>query len=383
MSARRVRSVALALWRAPFAMAASGLAGEPCAALSPSCPSPTWRLPLRLAGCVACCLLNGVGAATIWEVGDPQGHIETREDLPTPHEFFVKYVRGAGGPFHGVGKPVLFKGAAKKMPAFHLWTDEYLRKQHGDAIFDQVETEKKETRMALPKEDMKLSQFLDAYTSSSLYSVAKTPAGLADEVFLLPFMNCGGFHKRLAETVTWISSGSTQSVIHSDSNQNVHCMFAGKKRWALWSPRTPLDEKEHGWVQAEEEAAAFQNAYGAFAGRIDVDAVDLDRFPGWTTFKWWNMTLDAGDCAFIPQAWFHYVEAPPLRSISVHVWFRAPKQFDQATCDKFDEHGMDPSEYLVRIGDCTWGWEPGGSGPNAKGTRCRIRKSAKRPEDEL
>lgn len=49
----------------------------------------------------------------------PEGHVEILNELPSPLEFFDKYV--------SPGKPVVFKGAAKEMPAFKNWNDEYLR----------------------------------------------------------------------------------------------------------------------------------------------------------------------------------------------------------------------------------------------------------------
>ena len=48
-----------------------------------------------------------------------EGHIEVLNRLPNPIEFFEKYINP--------GKPVVFKGAAKQMPAFKNWNDEYLR----------------------------------------------------------------------------------------------------------------------------------------------------------------------------------------------------------------------------------------------------------------
>ena len=48
-----------------------------------------------------------------------EGHIEVLNGLPNPIEFFEKYIKP--------GKPVVFKGAAKEMPAFKKWNDEYLR----------------------------------------------------------------------------------------------------------------------------------------------------------------------------------------------------------------------------------------------------------------
>merc|ERR1711959_737078 len=91
------------------------------------------------------CLAELLDAKTIWEVGQHQGHIEIQNELPTPEEFFKQYVKPPkSSEYANVGKPVLWKGAAKKMPAFNLWTDEYLMSKHGKTKMDQVETELKE-----------------------------------------------------------------------------------------------------------------------------------------------------------------------------------------------------------------------------------------------
>lgn len=49
----------------------------------------------------------------------PENSISVLNHIPSPREFFDNYVKP--------GKPVLFKGAAKKMPPYNLWTDDYLR----------------------------------------------------------------------------------------------------------------------------------------------------------------------------------------------------------------------------------------------------------------
>ncbi|CAJ1438617.1 unnamed protein product [Effrenium voratum] len=59
--------------------------------------------------------------------------------------------------------------------------------------------------------------------------------------------------------------------------------------------------------------------YGAFM-RIDVDKVDLIKYPGWRDVKWSYADLRPGDCIYIPYQWYHQVTAKPGRSINVHVW---------------------------------------------------------------
>ena len=49
---------------------------------------------------------------------ESESHIEVREDVPDAITFHKDYIVGS--------KPVVFKGAGKNLPAFQLWTDEYM-----------------------------------------------------------------------------------------------------------------------------------------------------------------------------------------------------------------------------------------------------------------
>ena len=49
----------------------------------------------------------------------PEKFLETKKEVPQPEQFFKNYVLP--------GVPLLFKGAAKTIPAYSKWSDEYLR----------------------------------------------------------------------------------------------------------------------------------------------------------------------------------------------------------------------------------------------------------------
>ena len=49
----------------------------------------------------------------------PEGSIDAVDGFVSPQEFW-EYAKGLGS------KPLLFKGAAKGVPAYSLWTDDYL-----------------------------------------------------------------------------------------------------------------------------------------------------------------------------------------------------------------------------------------------------------------
>ncbi|CAE7602901.1 hpcH [Symbiodinium sp. CCMP2592] len=73
--------------------------------------------------------------------------------------------------------------------------------------------------------------------------------------------------------------------------------------------------------------------YGAFMGKIDVDKMDLVKYPGWVDVQWSYADLRPGDCLYIPFQWYHQVTAQKGRSINVHVWYWRPAAFDAASCD--------------------------------------------------
>ena len=78
---------------------------------------------------------------SVYELPHLQGHVEIRQDVPSSKEFYETYASGWG-------RPVVFKGLAAAMPAWHAWsTDEIVKERFGtDKI--EVELAKKETRKA-------------------------------------------------------------------------------------------------------------------------------------------------------------------------------------------------------------------------------------------
>jgi len=83
-------------------------------------------------------------------------------------EFFEEYVDKS--------EPVLFKGLAKKSPAYKLWDDEYLKNVPGansSMVF--VEPNKKENRTAGEGKTISLEEFINTYQDSSIYMVNGCP----------------------------------------------------------------------------------------------------------------------------------------------------------------------------------------------------------------
>lgn len=311
-----------------------------------------------------------------WRPGVP---IEERSDIPEPEEFYNTYCDSD----KGVGKPVVFRGAAKDMAAVKNWdTDDYLLKVYPKEKITGVEYNLKETRAGgSPKGMSRMKDFIDAYNTSDIYMVSGVPRGMQKDVGFLPCLRCGGFLQFLDTNNMWMGRGGSKSVIHYDDQDNINCMVAGRKRFVFMHPsykeqfeRHPNSNKnKFGWVDTDLDRKI--KGYGAFMGRIDVDKMDLIKYPGWRDVHWSYVDLNPGDCVYIPFQWYHQVTAYPERTINIHVWYWRPKVFDKMSCG--GEDVGTPS-----FSDCTFGYEPpkGHLGYKSKKgkklTTCKIKGSS-------
>lgn len=142
------------------------------------------------------------------------GHIEVRQDVPEPAEFFHKY--------SNAGRPVLMRGAALAMPAYTRWQDSYLAEQYGDLLVE-YEGGKKENR-SYAAGHIPLREFLAIYQEQDVYLVHDVPVIMHAD-FELPFsLRCGGYEKHLNKLVMWFSSGGTRSVLHNDAFGKIPCI---------------------------------------------------------------------------------------------------------------------------------------------------------------
>ncbi|XP_038078383.1 bifunctional peptidase and arginyl-hydroxylase JMJD5-like [Patiria miniata] len=234
--------------------------------------------------------------------------VDTVDVVPEPGVFFEDYVRK--------GRPLLMKGAARNMKTFRLWNDEYLRTQFGDLEVE-VEEGKKENR-SRGLWTMRLDEFVEEYQQGDIYMVASVPTEMADEVELLRCLLCGGFTERLQDAVIWFSSGNTKSVLHFDAVDNINCVMDGQKEFFL------VDKNEKNSVFMDHPDGSFSS--------VDVDHVDMYEYPGLGQVPWYNVTMQPGDCFFIPYRWFHQVRSAAGRSLAINIWFVHLLRFNYNDC---------------------------------------------------
>lgn len=247
----------------------------------------------------------------------PNVEIPVLSKFPSPMEFYEKYVKK--------GKPVLFKNVLEtvNLPLYHKWTDAYLDENYGNITVD-VELGKKEDRKYGGLLRKSLSFFLKKYKNLDAYLVENIHTSMRKDMAIPSCLRCGGFQKFIQSIVMWFSSGGTKSHLHIDSLDNINCLLDGKKDLFL------IDKKYSDLVEADG-----WNKQGTFSD-VDVESVDMYKFPKFQDIPWYQVNLTKGDCFYIPYKWYHHVYSHPGRNFAVNVWFFHLWWFNVTDCNGAD-----------------------------------------------
>ncbi|CAH1798269.1 unnamed protein product [Owenia fusiformis] len=247
--------------------------------------------------------------------GRPSKELPSNDGFLDPKTFFEQYAIES--------KPVLFKGAIKESPAFKLWTDKYFLDLEIPAEERvSIETKKKENRTQ-PTVDMNFQDFVRIYNSTDRYMVNPVPPVLSSDVQVPFSIQCEQVYtKHLVENIMWFSSGGTSSVVHTDSVDNINCLYRGQKELVF------VDPKLYG------EKVDFDHPEGSYCG-VDVDKVDYTKYPGLAEVEFYHTTMNAGDCLFIPFKWIHQVRSYGS-NLAVNIWwdFHKNRDVDLEKCNK-------------------------------------------------
>merc|ERR1719502_610719 len=171
-------------------------------------------------------------------------------------------------------------------------SDDVLMKKYGKEKITGVEYNLKETRAGGNVEGMNtMKDFLNAYNTTDIYMVSEVPKKMRHDVKFLPCLRCGGFLNFLDVNNMWVGRGGSKSVIHYDDQDNINCIFSGYKRFVFMHPKykkvfeaNPNTKKnKFGWVDTELDRSI--PGYGAYF-KLDVDKMDLIKYPGWRDVEW-------------------------------------------------------------------------------------------------
>ncbi|XP_004525826.1 lysine-specific demethylase 8 [Ceratitis capitata] len=106
----------------------------------------------------------------------------------------------------------------------------------------------------------------------------------------------------------WLGPKNTISPLHYDPENNLLCQVFGRKQIILAAPADTSKLYPH-------ETEMLCNT-----SQIDAAQLDFERFPLAAEVKFYNVTLQAGDCLYMPPKWWHYVRAES-ESFSVSFWW--------------------------------------------------------------
>ncbi|XP_022247962.1 lysine-specific demethylase 8-like isoform X2 [Limulus polyphemus] len=189
-----------------------------------------------------------------------------------------------------------------------------------------VEVKKKEDRTAATLL-MPFSDFLHQYEEKPYYLVESLHYSFLKEIGIPKILQCGNLQKSLVDIVGWLSSGGTKSVLHTDAMDNLNCILDGSKV-AFLVNRT----------LAKNVNIDYED--GSYSG-VDVEKVDMYRYPGLQDVPWYNVTINPGDCIFIPYMWFHHVRSTKQRNLAFNIWFHHLLYFNESDCE-----GKELQEFL-------------------------------------
>lgn len=117
-----------------------------------------------------------------------------------------------------------------------------------------------------------------------------------------------GENKEAVDIKAWLGPQGTVSPMHYDPKHNLLCQVFGSKRIILASPNDTDNLYPH-------ESEFLSNT-----SQIDAAKLDLEKFPSVSEVRFFNVTIQPGDCLYLPPKWWHYVESESP-SFSVSFWW--------------------------------------------------------------
>ena len=131
----------------------------------------------------------------------------------------------------------------------------------------------------------------------------------------------------------WYSPDSSRSSLHFDDYHNVLCVVAGEKTVRLWRPGKFLDF----YVDNPLGESANHSGVDVTCTAYEPEADPKDLFPEFFDHEGTGCeippdetrVLRAGDCLFIPEGWWHWVDSSS-GAMAVNFWWDSPFAADLA-----------------------------------------------------
>jgi cupin-like protein len=124
----------------------------------------------------------------------------------------------------------------------------------------------------------------------------------------------------------WIGSGAHRVGLHTDPEENLHCLLWGRKRFTI----LPYDVLPQLYV-----GPLLGGLYGATTSVVDPKAPDHEAYPRFreAMARAIDVEMDAGDVLYLPCHWWHGVESFGC-NVAANYWWRdipPEKRFDSSS----------------------------------------------------
>jgi len=305
---------------------------------------------------------------------DPEGHLQPlgmhrqsdgeidiiREPIH-PRDFWRKYVEQH--------RPCLFKGVDINSTGAKLWSPEYITKTFGH--IDLKIEPKKEARgdslvlNAMPKR-LSIDEFMKRRKADNIYAVSILPQEMAWDVNVPSSLLCGGrrhsVDKRskqktdhtyphpsghswlthMLEANLWLADGRTRSQVHYDKENNVNCLYRGRKRWILIDTREHYNDMQ--WVRGGRYIKGDDLLnMGTDWVPIDPDSVDMRVHKDFAKVRYQEVIQEPGDCIFLPYSMLHWVNKtnPDFQVAASYMWLPT-EIYDEESCKDAPLHKVVP-----------------------------------------
>jgi ribosomal protein L16 Arg81 hydroxylase len=105
----------------------------------------------------------------------------------------------------------------------------------------------------------------------------------------------------------WIGPENTKSPLHFDPNPNLFCQITGRKYFRIYDKN--------------ENCHPHPNWKLKNTSQVDIENVDIVKFPNFNSLNYWEFEVSPGEIVFIPLKFWHFVKSLEP-SISINFWFR-------------------------------------------------------------
>ncbi|KAI3385779.1 hypothetical protein SNEBB_000418 [Seison nebaliae] len=275
----------------------------------------------------------------------------------TSTEFLKNYVKKR--------KPNSFMSMFQDAPVIQRWTDEFLIKNYGDEII-QITEKKEQKNQIFHYETFK--EFLDYYRTENIFLQTVVPHKMYKDIpFPLRLLYCPIISEALTQIKIWMSAGESSSLVNYYSDSSIHCVISGRKDFIVFTNEIELRRNAEIFLHTTDDFYEHQSKYlthlnphyqlhyeekldmfekyhkysGSGYADINVDMVNAFKYEKLSEMQWHYLTLNSGDCIYIPSHQLYHVRSYG-RSLSFSYDWREVlnSTTDQFQCNKTIEEKL-------------------------------------------